>query len=141
MLQYYHVSMVVSYLYNFCLWNKTEMNFQSEYRWNTCVLNTVFNATIYKNKFQIFSSNVTCLLRKVSPMIFIHSPQEGSVLCTKCGLHITNESCFGFIKGCAGIACGQIFQKVWFTNAFGDNSSSSWKTYFCSSYFGVSSGC
>ena len=62
---YYHVSMVVSYLYYFCLCNKTKMNFQAEYRWNTSVLNAVFNTTIYKSKFQIFSSHVTCCYEMV----------------------------------------------------------------------------
>ena len=42
-------------------------------------------------------------------------PQQSSALCTKFGLHITDDSCFAFwsnvcldcifINGCAGIVC------------------------------------
>ena len=50
---------------------------------------------IQKILLKSFSWNVTCLLQKGFPMIFIHS-QQSSILYTKLGLHIADEAALHF---------------------------------------------
>ena len=54
--------------------NKTRTNSKTEYRINTSVLNTIIHCYYIQKNFRSFSLDVTCLLRKGFPLIFIQIP-------------------------------------------------------------------
>ena len=57
--------------------DKTRINSQTEYRVNTPVLNTIFTAAIYKNKFQIFFFKCHVFVTKgFSADIYTLSPEK-----------------------------------------------------------------